>query len=149
MKILIVNTGKIPVINYGGTGRVIWYLGQELADKGHKITYLVSKGSTCEFANLLYLDHSKSLNEQIPEDTDIVHFHLPLEEEISKPHIVTIHGNCNDCREYDINSVFVSQDHAGRHGSDSFVYNGLNWDAYGQVKFDNKRNYFHFLGNAS
>ncbi len=149
MNILIANTGKIPVINYGGTERVIWYLGKELVKKGHKVTYLVKKGSSCHFGNVLYLDPSRPLSEQIPEHCDIVHFNFPVKEEIRKPYIITQHGNCNDQREFDINTVFISRNHADRHGSRSFVYNGLDWDDYGSVVTGNKRGYFHFLGNAA
>jgi len=149
MNILIANTGLIPVKNYGGTERVIWALGKELVKKGHNITYLVKKGSYCDFAHVIYINPSIPVSEQIPENTDIVHFHFPLKEEIKYPYVITIHGNYNDYREFDRNTVFVSRNHASRYGSDSFVYNGLDWSNYGKPDLTKKRDYFHFLGNAS
>ena len=87
MNILIVNTGIIPVTFYGGTERVIWYLGKELVKMGHEVTYLVRKGSFCDFASVIYLDNKKAIAEQIPDNTDIVHFNfLPADiERVSTP----------------------------------------------------------------
>jgi glycosyltransferase involved in cell wall biosynthesis len=149
MNILIVNPSVIPALLYGGTERVIWYLGKELHKLGHKITYLVAPGSSSDFADIIAFDRQKSINEQIPEDIDIVHFNFPVRERILKPNITTIHGNSSPNEEFDINTVFVSQNHATRHSSDSFVYNGLDWNDYGTPNFTNDRQYFHFLANAA
>jgi glycosyltransferase involved in cell wall biosynthesis len=149
MNILIVGSGEIPAKKYGGIERVMWYLGKELTKMGHNITFLVSKGSYCDFASVLFYDPGRKLSEQIPSSTDIVHFNFIPTELIEKPHIVTIHGNCNDYREFDLNAVFVSKNHANRFGSDSFVYNGLDWDDYGNPDLLSKRNHFHFLGKAA
>jgi glycosyltransferase involved in cell wall biosynthesis len=124
-------------------------LGKELVKMGHQVTFLVSKGSSCEFARVLFYDPSRKLSEQIPSLTDIVHFNFVPTEPIEKPNLVTIHGNCNDFREFDLNAVFVSKNHASRFGSNSFVYNGLDWDDYGNPDLLSKRNSFHFLGKAA
>lgn len=49
----------------------------------------------------------------------------------------------------DENSVFVSHNHAARHGSQSAVHNGLDWREYGDVDLALRRNYFHFLAKAA
>jgi len=149
MNILIEYNGIIPAIKYGGTERAIWYLGKELVKMGHHVTYLVNKGSYCDFASILFYDHEKTLAEQVPASTDIIHFLSKTAEPIKKPYIVTIQGNVNDQREFDTNTVFVSKDHANRFESDSFVYNGMDWEDYGKPDLFNKRNYFHFLGDAA
>ena len=149
MNVLLVHTGIIPAKKYGGIERVIWYLGKELTKMGHKVTFLVNKGSHCDFASILILDPKKSISEQIPLSADIIHFSFKPSEPIKKPYIITIHGNCNDFSGFDDNSVFVSKNHAKRYGSSSFVYNGLDWDDYGKPNLLNKRNYFHFLGKAA
>ena len=149
MNILIVNNTVIPAVKYGGTERVIWGLGKELAKMGHAVTFLVGQGSQCPFAKVLFFDPAKTIAEQIPADTDIVHFNFTPKEQILKPYIVTVHGNSNDKNELDINTVFVSKNHANRYGSDSFVYNGLDWSDYGKPDLQIKRKYFHFLGNAA
>lgn len=149
MNILIEYNGVIPALKYGGTERAIWYLGKELTKMGHHVTYLVNKGSSCDFAPILFYDKEKPLQEQVPPSTDIIHFLSKNADPIDKPYIVTIQGNVNDQREFDMNTVFVSKDHAARFGSTSFVYNGMDWDDYGKPDLNNKRKYFHFLGDAA
>ncbi|MEO5782956.1 MAG: hypothetical protein ABIQ07_06785, partial [Ginsengibacter sp.] len=149
MNILIEYNGVIPALKYGGTERAIWYLGKELTKMGHHVTYLVNKGSSCDFAPIIFYDKEKPLQEQVPPSTDIIHFLSKNAEPIDKPYIVTIQGNVNDQRDFDRNTVFVSRDHAARFGSDSFVYNGMDWDDYGKPDLSNKRTYFHFLGDAA
>ncbi len=149
MNILIADNGKIPAINYGGTERVIWYLGKELVKLGHKVFYLVKEGSSCDFATVIIRNPEQSICSQIPDSIDIVHFNYSPKEEIKKPYIVTIHGNSNDKNELDLNSVFVSKNHAERYASNSYVYNGLDWNDYGKVQLNNERKYFHFLAKAA
>ncbi len=150
MNVLIVLNGKIPVTLYGGTERIAWYLGKELAKMGHQITFLVKKGSTCNFAKVLFIDQNKDIEDQIPNDVDIVHFNItPTRiEKIKKPFVVTIHGKTNNPNAYfDKNTIFVSKSQAAHFGSQSYVYNGLDWDDYKKPNFS-KKNYFHFLGKA-
>ena len=45
--------------------------------------------------------------------------------------------------------MFLSQNHAQRYGSTEYVYNGLDWDAYGPVDFERPRSHYHFLGKAA
>ncbi|MEQ8425297.1 MAG: glycosyltransferase, partial [Cyclobacteriaceae bacterium] len=63
--------------------------------------------------------------------------------------VVTMHVNVNDDRDLNRNAIFVSRNHASRFGSDSFVYNGLDWDDYGKPELSGERSYFHFLGKAA
>ena len=98
-----------------------------LNKRGHKVTFIAGKGSSCPFAKVIELDPSVNLNTQIPTDADIVHFNIPVPEGITKPHLLTIHGNGIPANA-DRNIVFVSRNHAQRLGSESFVYNGLDWD---------------------
>ena len=148
MNITIVLGDKIPSIKYGGTQRVMWYLGKELNKRGHKVTFIAGKGSSCPFAKVIELDPSVNLNTQIPTDADIVHFNIPVPEGITKPHLLTIHGNGIPANA-DRNIVFVSRNHAQRLGSESFVYNGLDWDDYGPANLTLSRKNYHFLGKAA
>ncbi len=151
MRILIVDSGVIPAFFYGGTQRVIWYLGKELTKLGHEVVFLVGAGSTCDFARVIHIDKEQPLIEQIPGGFDVLHFNFKQEglERLATPYIITMHGNRNDHLALDKNTVFVSRNHAERFGSDSYVYNGLDWDDYSPPVFDNPRNYFHFLGKAA
>lgn len=149
MHILIAHNSRIPVSQYGGTERVIWYLGKALVQKGHRVSYLVPHGSFCPFANIISLQPQRPLAEQIPSDVDIVHFHFPPNEPISIPNLFTLHGNISHQNPLPINTVFVSRQHASRFGSTSYVYNGLDWDDYNRPSLENKRTDFHFLGNGA
>jgi len=147
--ILIVYNGKIPTPKYGGTSRDIWYLGKELIKMGHRVTFLVGQGSRCDFAKIIPMNPEEPLARQIPEDVDLVHSHIPLWEPLPKPYMITLHGNSNDEREFDINTTFISRNHAARFGSEVFVYNGLGLEEYGKPQLDNPRKYLHFLGKAA
>ena len=154
MKILIVAGGaKIPALKYGGTERVIWYLGKELVKLGHQVTYLAAKGSFCDFARVIYFEKNKSIFAQIPPEIEFVHFNEQLEnlvEHSPVPYLVTIHGYASKKETlFDQNSVFVSRKHAQLHAAESFVYNGLDWSDYSKPDLLARENYFHFLGKAS
>ncbi|MEO6189198.1 MAG: glycosyltransferase [Saprospiraceae bacterium] len=151
MRILIVNTGRIPAYLYGGTERVIWGLGKELTKLGHEVTFLVKKESYCEFASVIFIDESKFIIDQINNNFDVVHFNFTPEniESFRLPYIITMHGNSNNLEELNKNTVFVSKNHAERYNSFSYVHNGLDWSEYSPPNFNVKRNYFHFLGNAA
>ncbi len=151
MRILIINDTKIPVEGYGGTERVIWYLGEELSKMGHEVTFLVREGSTCPFAKVQFLQPNLSLAQQIRNDYDVVHANYQ-EKSISSlgiPYVFTFHGNRNNLEPLDIQTIFVSENHANRFGSHAFVHNGLNWDDYGKPNWNQKKAYFHFLGKAA
>lgn len=149
MNITIVHDVVLPVVKYGGTERVIWALGKQLVRMGHRVTFLARKGSVCPFAKVVEIDPSRTIGSQIPADTDVVHFsnHVP-KEDLTKPYVVTVNGNVIN-QEIDVNSIFVSENHAQRHGSRSFVYNGLDWDDYGEADLTLVRQRFHFLGKAA
>lgn len=151
MKILIVYNVIIPVSLYGGVERVIWCLGKELVKKGHQVSYLVKKGSSCDFATIIPIDDTKDIISQIPAGTDIVHFNNTPDNlhQLKIPYLITLHGNSNYSRDFDLNTVFISKNHAHRHGSETYVHNGLDWEEYSNPDLTLKRNYFHFLGNAA
>lgn len=148
MNILIVSHCTIPAVLYGGIERMIWWLGKELHKQGHCVTYLVNKGSVCPFGRVICRDNSIPIESQVPDETDIVHFHYHITKFNKRPYIVTIHGN-SDYAEFSINSVFVSKNHAMRYNAEAYVYNGIDLEEYGPPDFNIKRNYFHFLGKAA
>lgn len=148
MNILIVINSVLPALKYGGTERVMWYLGKELAQMGNTVHFLAAEGSACDFAKMHILRFDVAMEQQIPTDVDVVHFNNYVPCDFSaKPYIVTFHGN-NIHGDIDRNAVFVSRNHAQRFGSDQFVYNGLDWNDYGDL-YMGTRSYFHFLGKAA
>jgi glycosyltransferase involved in cell wall biosynthesis len=151
MNILIVHKTKLPITKYGGTERSLWYLGWELNKMGHNVNMLLPKGSSCPFANVFFIQDDREIIDQIPPNMDVIHFSVTPKNihQLTVPYITVLHGNVYDNIELDINTVFVSANHAIRYGSASFVYNGMNWDDYSKPDLNNARNYFHFLANAS
>ncbi|MCW5232180.1 glycosyltransferase family 4 protein [Verminephrobacter eiseniae] len=149
MHILLANNSPIPVYGYGGTERVIWDLGKALVQQGHRVSYLVPPGSHCDFAQLRLLQPDVPWEAQIPASVDITHFQFNPRTDVDRPYLVTEHGNARKPRPLPRNTVFLSRDHAARHGSTEFVYNGLDWDSYGPVDFGRPRPQYHFLGKAA
>lgn len=149
MHVVIVNPSVIPAFKYGGTERVIWYLGKELVKKGHKVSFLVNAGSYCDFAEVIPINPAKKIAEQIPANADFVHFNIFPDAPVTVPYLVTMHGNINEQRELDLNTVFISENHSARYGSTTFVHNGLDWNDYGVPDLKNNRKAFHFIGKAA
>lgn len=151
MKILIVHRGlSVPVHSYGGTERVIWDLAKGLVALGHQVTFLVPEGSVCDFADVITIDPNQPILSQIPRKTfDLVHLQFRIDEEPDFSYLVTEHGNTKTPLPMNLNTVFISNNHATRYGSKAFVYNGLDWSAYGAVDWITQRRHFHFLGKGS
>jgi len=149
LHIAIVHDRPLPALKYGGTERVIWWLTQTLISLGHRVTLIAPENTHCRFANVITRPSKSPLvNDLIPPSADVVHSFATLDEEISKPLIVTIGGNGKPGEKFHPNTVFVSKNHAGRHGSDAFVYNGLNPDEYPVPTKDEKENFCFFLAKA-
>ena len=148
MRILIVHNSMIPVKDYGGVERIIWWLGKELTSLGHEVRYLVPLGSQCPFAKVYHLVPERPINAQIPDDIDVVHLCFQSAEKIRKPYLMMYQFNYHSHDRFDINTVFVSQDHAKRHNATTYVHNGIDVDEYGPVDFTVKRKYLLFLGYA-
>lgn len=150
MKITILNRGlKIPASEYGGTERVIWGLGYELSKLGHEITFVVPKGSSCSFGEIIPYNSDDEIEGLLPDQTDFAHYNFVPKQNPECPFLVTHHGNFMGEEKFPINTVFVSENHAQRHGAEAFVYNGLLWEDFEKVDLTKDRTYFHFLGKAS
>ncbi len=149
MLITIVNNTVIPAHRYGGTERVIWWLGQELTRRGHQVRYLVARGSTCDFAAVDQIDPTAPLAPQISPQTDIIHVHFPTDESFDRPALTTIHGNGQPGERFPINSNFVSCNHADRHGATCWVHNGIDPREYGEPDLSATRTHLLFLAKAS
>jgi len=148
MNILIVDNSRIPVEKYGGVERVIWWLGKELVKKGHRVSYLVADGSECPFGDIYVINEEVDFNDQIPDGTDVVHFNFPVDGELKCPYLITHHGNYPPLIKYNRNTVFLTKNHAERYNSETYVYLGLDLDEYGPVNWEQKRDYFLFLGHS-
>jgi Glycosyl transferases group 1 len=151
MNIVLVNDSSLPVVAYGGPDRIVWWLGKHLVALGHHVTFLLKKGAACDLPNtrVLTLDEKLPLAAQIPMGTDLVHVHLEHQPVVEGfPVVYTLHNNVSKPVTLHPNTVFLSQNHASRHGGSVFVYNGLDPDDYGDPILTNRRKYLHFLGKA-
>ena len=148
MHILLSHQSRVPVFAYGGVERVIWDLARGLVQRGHRVTFLVAEGSTCDFADVIHIRPGASWNAQVPRDVDLAHFHFNPEEDLDAPYMVTEHGNTPGSPPFPLNTVFLCRDHAARHGSDQFVYNGVDWAGYASVDWSMPRTHHHFLGKG-
>ncbi len=109
---------SVPPKLYGGTERVVAYLAEELARRGHQVTLFASGDSTASvplkpiwpvslrLAGLSRYGHQyhlMMLNEvyRHAEDFDLIHSHLdfwnfPLARLVSTPTLATMHGRLDD-----------------------------------------------------
>lgn len=148
MHICLVVDAVLPTQFYGGTERVVYWLGRALYEAGHKVTFLAQQ-SKLDFADVIVIDKNKSLESQIPKGVDIVHLHSGFDIPLDIPACQTIHGNCREITVFHPNSIFVSSSHAQNHGASAFVHNGLDERDYGSVDFDVTRHSFVFLAKAA
>lgn len=163
MNILIYHPSLLPALNYGGTERVVMWLAQALQTLGHRVWVAAYPESQMPPGISLFpVEKGKELRFDSRESTlpakkkpplDVVHFMAPpSENEIAYwnlPYIVTVHGNGKSGEKFSKNTVFLSQNHAKRHHSDVFVYNGVNPDEYKiQENRSEKRNHYLFLSKT-
>lgn len=136
MHITLYHPGDIPVPPklYGGTERVIFWLGKALAQLGHRVTLLARPGSAIPGAELRLLTAADVAENTwprlVPDDCDVLQLWGPPGLPLKWPFLVTIEGNGQRGETFPVNTVFVSRAHAANHGSRHFIYNGLDPEEY-------------------
>lgn len=131
MRIAVVHHTRLPVVGYGGTERVVVALVRGLAALGHEVALLAPPGTLVPEARLvpvasrLLRDPATDLTPHLPPGTEILHAFFPLRVAPRVPWVWTLEGTTRPGAVRPPNTIYVSQDHASRHGSRSFVYNGL------------------------
>jgi glycosyltransferase involved in cell wall biosynthesis len=133
MHVAVASHHRLPVEGYGGPQRVVVALIRGLVALGHRVTLLAQPGShVAEAARIVEIptrtlkNAGADLASFVPEGVDIVHAHFPLKQGPKGiPFVQTLHGNWKPGTAVPPNTIFLSRDHARRHGSESFVYNGL------------------------
>lgn len=140
----------LPVQGYGGTQRVVVWLARGLAQLGHQVTLLALQGSRIPEAKVVGLDPGQirkdgyDLTRVVPSSADILHTHSPLATAQGRPQVFTLHGNLRERMTPPSNTIFLSADHARRHGGTAFVHNGIDPSEY--VIQSEKAGYDLFLG---
>jgi glycosyltransferase involved in cell wall biosynthesis len=147
MKIVVAHPARFPVVGYGGTERVVWWLIKGLAERGHDVVLFGLPGSKNPYGKVVESDFSQGWEQRIP-DADVRHFFFtPPVALQSAPYLVTIEGNAKKGEQFAANTVFVSRNHAQRHGGSYYVYNGIDLAEY-PLRPRNK-DYWIFLAKAS
>ena len=131
MKITHVISAQFPVAAYGGTERAAYWLGKAQAELGHEVSYLCKPGSEFPFAKALPLPEQISdITPMLPPGTDFVQFYSTPSYRCDAPYLVCIQGNGQAGEQFLPNTVFVSANHANRHGWTEFVHNGIDLEDY-------------------
>ena len=124
----------VPARGYGGSERVAYWMAEEQAAAGHPLTMISHEGSQIPFGDWIAMPQSADEWKRALErsQAEIVHFHslIPHSFPLDFPHLLTVHGNGKVGEVFSRNAVFVSRDHASRHASDCFVYNGIRLASY-------------------
>lgn len=150
MHVALYTHSRVPVHRYGGTQRVVVWLARGLAELGHRVTLLAPSGSQVPEAQVQGLDPSEihkpgfDPTRLLPDSVDILHLHGRLTTAPLHPHVFTLHGNRTPGTAPSSNTIFLSADHARRHGSIAFVYNGADPSEF--VFRSEKAGYDLFLG---
>lgn len=130
MHIAVISHHRLPVKGYGGPQRVVVALVRGLVELGHRVTVIATPGSKLPTAPVLEVaprDHAgNKVAGFVPRDADIAHAHYPISTwPLPLPLVQTLHGNGKSGKPLPPNTVFLSRDHAARHGGTTFVHNGL------------------------
>lgn len=156
MKVVLYHPVMLPPRNYGGVERVVLWLAKGLVKNGHEVSVVAKKGSILpKGVSLIAVDQSYSEPRDffkiLPQSVDVVHFMAPpsqnIQEQRKIPFVITIHGNGKENEIFHPNSIFISRNHAIRHGAQFFVYNGLDPDEYELV--EKKSDQFLFFSKTS
>lgn len=132
MKIVFQSKTALPVARYGGTERMQYWLMKELVRQGHEVALLGPEGCRVEDIGVQWIPYGgeEDWSASLPKDTDVLHLFEEVTFKVPVPYLVTIGGNGQPGQQFDQNAVFVSRKHARNHGSDRYVYNGIDFDEY-------------------
>jgi glycosyltransferase involved in cell wall biosynthesis len=142
MKIVLFHPVALPPKDYGGVERVVEWLARGLIERGHSVWVGALRGSRVpRGCQLIEFDAEQrsawDLVSKLPPHVEMVHFMAPPEpgvmdalRERGISSLLTIHGNGKPGEVFPINTVFLTRNHAERHGRSEFVYNGLDPDEF-------------------
>ena len=150
MHIGIFSWDILPAPRYGGTQRMVVWLARGLAAAGHRVTLIAGHGSRVPEATVISVavDAARGpafdIRPLLPPGLDILVSYAPLRVKPDHPWLRVLPGNRKPGVKAAPNIIYLSRDHARRHGSETFVYNGLD-PAEFQFRRD-KDDYDLFLG---
>ena len=127
---------RVPVTKYGGAQRIVVWLCQALVELGHQVTLLAGRGSRVPGVRVVEVDADQvrrpgfDLRHYVEGPVDLMHYHCPVEHPPNVPFVSTLQGNMAAGGKAPPHMICVSENHATRHGTTSFVHNGVRLDEY-------------------
>jgi len=106
-------------------------LARGLAEAGHRVTLLAAPGSDVPEATLVPVDPVGSrrpefeIGPHLPRGMDLLLSFVQLRRPPDAPWIHRLAGNRKPGETGPPNTIYVSENHARRHGGQAWVYNGL------------------------
>ncbi len=116
----------VPPLKYGGSERMVGWLAKSLVKQGHRVSLIAPPGSRLDGANLIPLVPGSDPRALIPLGADLLHDHGVTGPVDDLPYLTTFHGNMfQPGWGFHPNTVFLTADHARRHGARTFVHYGI------------------------
>ncbi|MEO7986249.1 MAG: glycosyltransferase, partial [Gemmatimonadales bacterium] len=122
---------RLPPPTYGGTQRMVMYLVRGLAAAGHRVTLIAGEGSDIPEAAIVPVNvalarsASFDIRPHLPSGLDILLTYVPLRTAPDIPWVRGLPGNWKPGSVGPANMIYLSEDHARRHGGTAYVYNGI------------------------
>jgi len=122
---------RLPVSGYGGTQRAVVWLARGLAELGHEVTLIAGTGTRVPEARVVEVDlgHARRPDFDIapflPSGLDLLYGFAPVPGTPPVPYIRRLAGNWPSGKIAPPNTLFLSANHAARHGGRCWVYNGV------------------------
>ena len=127
---------RVPALKYGGAQRIVVWLSQALVELGHDVTLLAGRGSNVPGVRVVEVEAEEvrrpgfDVHQYVPGEVDVMHYHGLVEHPPNVPYVATLHGNLGPGGVAPPYVICVSENHARRHGTKSYVYNGVRLDEY-------------------
>lgn len=138
----------LPVKKYGGTQRIAVNLMKAQAKMGHKVYLLSLTGTDLPSINITTIKRPiQNFEAYVPDNIDVIQLYNTPQDTPRKPYLVRIGGNGKPGEKFLLNTVFVSKNHAIRHGSTHYIYSGIDLDDF--IYREKKEDYFLFLAKVS
>ncbi len=131
MHVVLFFWDRLPVAEYGGTQRIVVYLARGLAEAGHRVSLIAGHGSSVPEADLVPVDLRTARSPDfdvrplIPAGADILLSFVPVRRPPDLPWIRRLAGNWSPGSVGPPNTLYLSADHARRHGGVAYVHNGV------------------------
>jgi glycosyltransferase involved in cell wall biosynthesis len=131
MKLTIFYPVTLPISEYGGTERAAVWLIRGLAELGVEVSVICAAGSTIAEARVIGVDPEvvrrpdADIRPLLPPGTDVVLAFQTLHQDPGVPWVRRLAGNSPGGTVRAPNTLYLSANHAARHGSTAYVHNGI------------------------